>query len=245
MANFNRFISGYDICKRALRVIGVPVPVSISGATDATSIQVWALLTELGQELLGAFEWSMKTRTFTITTDPLVKVYDLPEDLSGFISATAWNNTSRLPMQGPMTAQQWALLVARNLGGTTITLQYRINNNQLELYYSPSEPATVSIQYISRGWVQDGGDPAILKDEMVADGDICLFDPRLMVAMLRWRWRRAKGFDTTDLEEEYNIALENAKNADVPGQDLDLSYPGSSSNYLGYKNIPDTGYGQS
>jgi hypothetical protein len=227
-----------------LSAIGLPVPTSVAGSTDQVSIQLWSLLTELGQELLSEHQWQFKTKTYIINTDPLTKLYDLPIDFVRFIDDTAWNRTARLPLVGPMTEQQWSLLVARQLGGTTFQLQYRINNNQLELYYSPPDPNTLALSYVSRGWVQDGSDPSIFKDTMEADGDICLYDPRLIVSFLRFRFRRAKGFNTTDLEMEYNTALENAKNADSPGQTLNLSYSGQNDGYLGYKNMPDTGYGQ-
>lgn len=243
MAANNRFITGYEIVRRALSVIGLPVPVSVAGSTDAVAVQCWALLTELGQELLNDHQWQLKTKTFTIVTDPLVKLYDLPVDFVRFVDNTDWNNTARLPLVGPMTEQQWALLVARQLGGTTFQLQYRLNQDQLELYYSPSTPNTLSLTYISRGWVQDGSDPLLFKDMMEQDSDICLFDPRLIISMLRFRYRRAKGFDTTDLEQEFNDALVNAQNNDSPAQTLNLSYMGRDDGYLGYKNMPDTGYG--
>lgn len=242
MADINRQITGYEVVKRVLQAIGLPVPATVAGSTDALAVQMWSLLTELGQELLDEYSWQFKTKTYTIVTDPLIKTYDLPEDFESFIDATAWNATARIPLAGPMTEQQWAMLIARQLGGTTFQLQYRINQSKLELYYSPSEPNTITVTYKSRGWVQSGTDPLIFKDYMELDTDICQYSPRLIVSMLRFRWRRAKGFDTTDLEQEYIKALDFAKNADVPGQDLKLSYGGDYP-YLGYYNIPDTNYG--
>jgi len=246
VADYNSRISGYEIVKRVLRVVGLPVPQSVAGATDAVSVQIWQLLTELGQELLDEYQWQFRTRVFSVTTDPLIKTYDLPTDFDRFIDSTGWNNTARIPLIGPMTEQQWALLIARQLGGTTLRLQYRINQNKLELYYSPSQPNDLAMTYIGRGWVQDATDPLKYKDTMEADGDICMYDPRLIVSMLRFRWRRAKGFDTTDLEQEFINALMNAKSKDTPGVDLPLSQgrngPGQFP-YLGYFNMPDTGYG--
>lgn len=244
MADYNVRITGQEIVKRVLRVVGLPVPPSIAGATDAVSVQIWQLLTELGQELLDEFQWQFRTKTWSFPTDPLLTTYLLPVDLNRFIDLTGWNATGRIPLMGPMTEQQWALLKARQLGGNTMWLQYRINQGKLELYYSPSVPNTLTMTYDSRGWVQDAADPTKFKDQMENDGDVCVYDPRLIVAMLRFRWRRAKGFDTTDLEQEYINALTNAQNKDVPGQDLQLSTGNNGGfPYLGYTNMPDTGYG--
>ncbi len=244
MAAYNPRISGYTCVQRVLRTIGLPVPVSAAGATDAVSVQIWSLLTELGQELMELFDWQMRTKTLVITTAPGVLTYALPDDLVRLVDSTGWNMTAQIPMIGPMTSQQWALLKARELGGTDLRLQYRVNDGKIELYYSPSEPATLNFQYISRGWVQDASDPMIFKDTVEADGDIVLFEPRLIVAMLRFRWRQAKGFETSALEREFKQALEVAKNNDTPADDLRMSY-GSQFPYLGYFNMPDTGYGQS
>ncbi len=244
MADYNPRISGYDCVKRVLRVVGLPVPVSAAGATDAVTVQIWQMLTELGQELMELFDWQLRTKTLVITTDPLVTTYALPSDFVRFVDSTDWNMTARIPLIGPMTAQQWALLKARQLGGTTLRLQYRINNNKLELYYSPSAANVLNLQYVSRGWVQDASDPLKFKDTLEADGDIMMFEPRLMVAMLRYRWRQAKGFETSALEREFKQALEQAKNDDVPGSDLALSSASNQFPLLGYMNMPDTGYGQ-
>lgn len=242
MAANNRTQTGFQIVQRVLRAIGLPVPVSVASATDTLSVQIWSLLTELGQELLGMHQWTFKEKVFTITTDGVSLIYDLPDDFVRFVDQTGWNNTSRLPLQGPLTAQEWALLTARNLGGTTIALQYKLFNGKVQFYYVPTAANTVQMTYVSRGWVQDSVDPLIFKDTMEADADICLYDPRLMVAMLRWRWRRAKGFNTTDLEQEFITAFTNATNADSPGRALNLSgtlnYP-----YIDLRNVPDTGIG--
>lgn len=236
----NRTQTGFQIVQRVLRAIGLPVPTSAAGATDTLSVQIWSLLTELGQELLNEHEWSFKTKTFTITTDGSL-LYDLPDDFVRLIADTGWNNTSQIPVGGPISPQAWSYITARNLG-TTVQLLWRQVNDQIEFFSVPSTPQTVQFQYISRGWVQDKDNAATFKDTMENDADICLYEPRLMVAMLRFRWRRAKGFNTTDLEMEYKRALENARNNDSPGQTLFLSgapnFP-----YLGDQNIPDTGYG--
>lgn len=238
----NRTQTGFQIVQRTLRAIGLPVPVSISGATDTLSVQIWSLLTELGQELLNEHQWTFKEKVFTINTVSGTLLYDLPADFVRFVDSTGWNNTSRLPLQGPLTAQEFALLTARNLGGTTIALQYRLFNGQVQFYYVPVTANVVQMTYVSRGWVQDATTSTTFKDTMEADADICLYDPRLMVAMLRWRWRRAKGFNTTDLELEYRTAFNAATNADSPGRDLNLSgtlnYP-----YIDLRNVPDTGIG--
>jgi len=221
MAADNRFVTGKTIVDRALRSIGLPVPTSASGATDTLSVQIWALLTELGQELLDAHQWSLRGPLIhEFVTTPPELIYQLPTDFNRYIDVTGWDVANRLPLQGPLTAQEFAYIKARNLASTAYAIQWTIGSGQIQFTYVPATPSTIRILYQGRHWVRDGSNSNLYKDTIENDDDVCLYDPRLMVAMLRFRWRQAKGFNTTDLEQQYLKALENAKNADSPGRDL-------------------------
>jgi hypothetical protein len=242
MADFNRRISGYDCVKRVLGGQGLPIPVSASGSQNALDRQIWALLTEVGQDLLEKHNWQGLNNTYTITTVPGQTTYPLPNDFQSFIDSTAWNNNARLPLIGPMSDQDWALLQARQLGGTTLRMQYIIQDDNVEFYAVPTEVQTITMPYISRGWVRDATNPLLYRDYVANDGDTIMYAPRLIIAALKRRFRIEKGFDATAADEEYRLALEAAKYNDSPKKDLSLNsragYP-----YLGYWNMPDTNYG--
>ncbi len=245
MPDFNKFITTGEVVARVLQEMSLSVPVSISGSTDSTTALLWALLQREGEKLLGeADEWQMLNRTFTINTVADQLEYALPDDLESIVDDTGWNNTSRIPLIGPMTSQQWRLLQARQLGGTTLRLQYIIQDNKIVFYFAPSAAQEITFDYKGRGWVQDGTDPAVYRDYPENDSDIVLYKPRLIVAALKNRWRIEKGFDTVASSAERADALEDAKYTDRPKNVLSLGrqsrYP-----YLGYFNMPDTGYGSS
>lgn len=238
-----RFITAGEAVTRVLKSMSLSVPVSVSGSSDSTTALLWFLLGEVGREILDKHsEWQMLDRVMTINTIPGETRYSLPSDFQHFIDETGWNNTARIPLIGPMTTQQWRLLQARQLGGTTLRLQYVIENDEVVFYFAPSDTQEVTISYKGRGWVQDENDPTVYKDNPENDADIVLFDQNLIVAALKDRWRREKGFDTTvsaaDYQEKLNFAVMN----DRPRNALSISgrsrYP-----YLGYWNMPDTGYG--
>ena len=242
MANFNRRISGYEVIKRVLGSQGLPIPVSAAGSQNAIDKQLWTFITEVGQDLLEKANWQSLTRVMTINTVPGQKIYPVPEDFQSFIDSTAWNNTARLPLIGPMSSQDWALLEARQLGGTTLRMQYIMRDGEVEFYAVPDEPQTITMPYTSRGWVRDANNANEYRDYVENDGDIILYDPRLIISALKRRFRIEKGFDATAADEEYTMALEAAKYNDKPKKDLSLNgrpgYP-----YLGYWNMPDTNYG--
>lgn len=241
MSNFNAYITCNECIRRVLGPMGLPKPANVFDATDQISRQMIDLLTECGQELLGEYNWQDIIATQTIVTDTNTS-YAIPDDWERYIDDTEWNNTGRIPMIGPMTPSQWRMLQARQLGGTTLRLQYVIRANKIVLYYAPTPAQTLQIDYISRGWLIDGTDNTIRRDTVQKSDDLIIYSPRLIVPMLKWRFRESKGFDSMAAKEEYESALEIAKYSDRPHSALPISgrqsYP-----YLGSQNIPDVNFG--
>lgn len=241
MSNFNAFKTANDVIRAVTGVQGLTKPTDISVSPDKTTQQLLDLLNELGSELLDKHDWQSLIRTFSVATTTATE-YDLPSDLMRFIDEAAWNHTTRLPMIGPLNSQQWRMLLARRLGGTTLRVQYTIRDGKMVLYFAPTPSQDLEMDYISRGWVMDADDNTIRKDFVEKAGDIILFRNDLVVAGLKARFRDAKGFDTTDAERRYRAILEKAISDDRPHQALSLTGR-SAFPYLGYVNMPDTGYG--
>lgn len=241
MADFNRLVSAGEVVNRVLGSLGLPRFTNVASSSDATARQLWALLNECGQDLIDEYDWQILLRTYEFTTGAGTE-YALPADFQRFIGTTGWNNTSRLPLIGPINRQQWRMLQARQLGGTTLRLQYVIEAGLIKLYFAPTPAQTLAIDYVSRAWIQDAAAPTTFRDQLVDDADIVLFPPRLMVAYLKHKWRDAKGFDSNSSYAEYRQQLSAAKGNDMPKKDLNLAgravYP-----YLGVGNLPDTHLG--
>lgn len=242
MADISRQLSGYEIVKRVLATLGLGVPNSVASSSDTMTVQIWALLTECGQNLLGEYEWQWLQKTHTINTVPGTLIYPVPGDLDRFLNMSAWNKTSMLPLGGPLSGQSWSFLQARQLGGSTLQLQFTIRGDELIFYSVPATPQVLAIEYQSRGWVRDATNPATFKDFMEGDGDVCLYDPQLIISYLKYKWREAKGFETSALERAYLKALAAAQAKDSPGVDLPISTR-QSSGLIGGLNLPVTGYG--
>lgn len=239
----SRFTTALDIVQQAAVRSGLPKPAVASGSTDALTAQLWSLLAESGQEMAKGYNWEQLQATYLFATAPGVTQYDLPADFDGFANSTAWNRTSRLPMIGPASPQDWQTLVARNLGGNTISLIYRQIGQSLVLYSSPSSAQQVAFEYKSRNWVTDATNPLVSRDSPINDGDIVMFDQTLMVAALRLKLRQEKGFDTTVQQQAFNDLFDAATARDTDAPVLSASHK-SRYPLLGYLNIPDTNYGQ-
>lgn len=249
MAFTRRMMAG-DICKEALALQGLPVPTTIAtNANDASARQIWASLRTQGRRLckpIKTHRWQVLTRTWALTTEPGKTKYLLPLDHDAFHDSTAWNNTSRLPMIGPASGPQWACLKARSLGGTTLSVVYRIAEDMLELYHDYSDPQQLAIDYNSRGWVRLASstrENPVYADAPVEDGDMVLFDPEMMVAALQYSFQTAKGFDTTAISQLLDRLIEAAIDNDTDAPILSMTGGGGESLLSMQNNVPDTGYG--
>jgi hypothetical protein len=241
MPNFNRTPTAFKVVGDVLRILGLPVTTTIAGSTDKTVVQMWQLATEVGQQLMDEHDWQFLYADMTVVTTPGNNVYPLPDDFGGFGDDASWNRTNRLPAIGSLTEVEWAMLKARNLGGTTFAMMYIISNNAVEFYDVGSTPQTIVLPYASRGWVV-AADNVTHRDELQADDDKILFDPQLFKVALKLAWQTAKGFDVTGSSAEMDRVLGNAKDKDAPARTLSLR-KGANGVLLNQINIPDTNYG--
>lgn len=247
MAAFTKHPTALDVVQTVQGLMGLPVSIAaVTNSTDETAQQLLRLLTWSGRRLCkptSTYRWSTLLRTFTLLTNPVDTIYDLPSDWDSFEDLTGWNFTSRLPMLGPATDPQWQCLKARNLGSSTISVIYRVRGDKFEIYNTFSTVQDLRIDYSSRAWVQDAADPLVYRDYILNDDDILLLDNELLTAKCKLAFMTAKGFDTTAAQSEYNEIEEAAICADADAPVLQVArsdtYPLISTQF----NVPDTGYG--
>jgi hypothetical protein len=224
--------------------MAMTAPTTIAGSTDKRSQQFWQLATDCGQQLaMDSYKWQVLNTDFTINTIIGEPRYALPDDFDGFVADSSWNYSTRLPVIGALQEFEWQMLKARLLAGTTFTALFRVADDYVEFYDTPSVSQTIVLPYTSRGWVQSAADPLIRKDNLEVDGDVVLYDPQLFKAKLKLAWYESKQFNTAKVQKAYDMALAAAKANDSPGRTLSLAR-GSDYPYLGVLNLPDTGYGQ-
>ena len=236
---WNKTITGAQAVSDVMRNLGFTPPSVISSSTDQIAAHLWSLATEVGQLLLDEHDWQLLSAEHTITTVPGTTEYALPDDWHRYIPDSEWNRTTRLPVVGALKEFEWQALKARNLAGTTFTMLYVVQNGNVVFYEDTDTAQTVVFPYVSRGWVQDGTD---YRDNLTSDSQIVLYDPQLFKLALTLAWKDAKGFDLARSQAAYEAQLRAAKGRDTTSRTLSLvnntGYP-----YLGYVNIPDSGYG--
>jgi len=247
MANFNRTASALDIVQNVQGQLALPVSgAAVTAPNDETAQQLVRLLTWCGRKLIkptSTYRWSHLLKTWVLITDPLLKLYPLPEDWDSFEDLTGWNFTSRLPMLGPASDPQWQCLLARTMGSSTLSVIYRTRGGKFELSATYSTPQELRIDYSSRAWVKTNDPLNPLRDYIAADDDLVLYDNELITAKLKLAFLTSKGFDTAAAQGEYDELEEAAICADSDAPVLGVSradaYPLISTQF----NAPDTGFG--
>lgn len=237
---FTRRITAGQAVRDIMRSLGLDTPDNVAESEDSNAVLLWFLATRAGQKLLGEMDWQFLSAEHTVTTVIGQSAYPLPPDLDRYIPDASWNRTTRLPAIGSLSEPEWQMLKARQLEGTTFTMLFRIQDDFLVFYDTPSVAQTIVLPYTSRAWVIR--DDASFADHVEQDSDLIRYDRQLFAAALRLEWDTEKKFDTSASTLAYNSLLAAARGKDAPGRTLTLNqmaaYP-----YLGVINIPDTGYG--
>lgn len=219
-------------------------------STDANIKQMCWLLKSLGRELIHARTgppWSYLRKEYVFTTVAGQSQYCLPQDWHNMIEQTGWNRTNRLPVGGPLSAQEWQYLKAR-LVGVVFNVLIRPMNRSMNLYPDTNTPGgyVIAMEYCSSWWVSPTGAPnATTTDIPTLSSDRVWFDPLLLIRGLKLSFLKAKGFDTTSAQQDYNRVLAAAEAQDAPSRKMSLNRNTVLwyDPLLGQQNIPITGFG--
>lgn len=180
-----------DFCKRA----GLPSPPVAAGATDDTTVQVVALLNEGIQEICDryALQELMTRKNFNHSNGTDYLALDLAADVPDWkytSPLTIWNTSTRLPLRGPATIQEWQQIIVMTVAPATFT--YTLYGNAVRIYPVPAVPADIlfSFFYQSKCGVTDGTDVFETYNTDIMTPRIPSY---LVEADLKWRWKKEKG----------------------------------------------------
>jgi hypothetical protein len=241
-----RYETAVQAITQAALECGLPNPgTNPFTSTDPAILQMTGLLTSSGRELLQMREWQRMIVSYTLTVaNGDTGFYNLPADYDRHIDQTDWNPTNRLPLGGPLTAQDYTYLINTNLASSTIYISFREKDGQFVILPQPPPVGQViTFEYVSRYWVALTGAPTVLaSDAVVNPSDIILYDPILIQKLLKLRWLEAKKFDTTAASQQFENALMARSGQDKSAPVLSAArargFP-----YLDDRNVPETGYG--
>jgi hypothetical protein len=185
-----------EIVNAASIELGFEATTAAVQSTEQKFIQFGALLNALGQMLVKRSEWRALKLDYAFNTAIGVDKYALPADFDRLINQSAWDGARRAPVFGPTSSQYWQLLKHT---GAVASLQYRfrLRGANFTVDPVPADVRSLSFEYVSNAWVQDGDTPSSLKSAATKDSDMPVLDRRLLVEGLKLSFLAAHGFDVT------------------------------------------------
>lgn len=235
------------IVQNVAGMVAYPVPNDPAGSEDPAVQQMVQAANMAGNELLSMFDWQelIKRHSMTIQASEAnqkERAFDLPEDLFKWVDQTNWNATTQFPSLGPVSPQMWQQLLIRTTL-PTLSFYWQVRDNKIYVLAPPSAPQTMSVFYLSAGWVRDQNDANLYKNRLTQNGDVALLDATVITLYTRVKWLEMKGLDSSAAMRDFSIAFDNRKNtekgAPVLSMVRDFRFP-----YIQpLINTPDTGMG--
>lgn len=244
MPNFDTVAQVISQAGRELSLLAADVTDPYS-STDPNILLMTSLLSSAGRDIIREHQWTQSIAEHSFTTSLGVESYNLPAGFLRMINQTGWDRTTRFPLGGPLSPQEWQFLQAR-LAAVTFRVLFRPLQGTLHIYAGTTVPAghNIRFEYMSALWVAPTATPTTgTKDAPTLASDVLLFDTHLMSRALKRAWKREKGFDTTAAEEDYQRALQSVMRDDSPAPVLNLSRRARNELPIGEQSIPLTGFG--
>lgn len=188
---------------------GLPIPPTVLDSGDNQVLQLAALANELIEDLCDRWTWQLFTREALFTTVAGANQGAIstlaPQGFLRILQETIFNRTLRLPIFGPMWAQDWQAQKA--LPATGPLYRYRVLGNQLLFMPDAAPGHTCVFEYASN--LAIAGTDGTLRAAFAEDSDTFLLSEPLLVAGLRWKWKAEKGLSYAEDFRRYETLVSN------------------------------------
>lgn len=212
-----------ELVQRFCRRQGLKYPAQVATSTEELVLQILELLNEELDDITQRQTWqglAYETTWTTVATESQGQLATLaPHGFVSVINSTLWDRTQQVPFVLAGAAEAWQYLKA--LGFTGPFSEYRIRGNELLMIPVPSAGNTGAFEYRSNLAVLDV-DGTTRKRYFAADDDTPILQDSLMLAGLRWRWKREKGLDYGEDFRRYEELVANAAGRDGTKPVLDM-----------------------
>ena len=214
-------------------------------STDQNILLLTDLLASVGDRLQSEGDWPQLRKEYVFTTNSSQNIYPLPSDFHEMVDQSGWNRSSRMPLAGPATSQEWQYLKSR-APGLLINVVFRLEGGVLDINPGASPPiATVAFEYISSNWAASYGQTAPNKSYPSVATDLIWFDSELVMAGLKLYWLLEKNEDAEAANDRFDRALGHAieKSTGAVTISLDGALRGVD-RLIDDRNLPITGFAQ-
>ena len=217
--------------------VGITAPTVVTTSTDTNIINLLALAQTSGKAMAKDYDWQELTSySGTIAATGTVLIGGITTIFGGafdrIVNQTLWDTTTRLPVDGPLTIQQWQQFKASNVVGPPY--QFVIYGGNL--YIGPTALASgdvLTCYYISKYWCQSSA--AVGQTAWAADDDTAVIPEELLKLDLIWRWKQKNGLAYAEDMETAQAEFEKYTAQNTPARVLFIG----GRNILYPANIPE------
>lgn len=240
-----------SIVQDACDEMAIPRPDTLIASSDETARQYLSVISRCGEIVANEPDtgWEILQKLHEFVSVLNQAEYDLPSDYGRLTIDTVWDRAQLTPMQGPLSPAMWQTIKSGLIGNGIYFTRYRVvrsSTSPKKVFVvdpnSPTAGADLVYEYQSTDvWADAGLTATSTFPEL--DTDVTLLPRQLMFLCFKWRWRREKGLEYSTFLEEYNQELDKYSARDRPQPGFSMEGNRYRQNFLGYMNIPDTGYG--
>jgi hypothetical protein len=193
----------------------LPSPATVYGSSDAQVVQIKALLEETGIDMASRVAWEGITFEATVTSiaaeDQGALTAVATNGFKYIKNGTIWDRTSKLPILGPLSSQEWQALKALVTAGPRY--RFRIRGGHLLINPIMVAGHTLAFEYVSANWIL-AANLTTYQTFFGADTDTLLLPDTELLQGLRWRWKREKGLSYDEDFRTYEQMLKDAAGRD-------------------------------
>jgi len=199
-------------------------PDALVGVTDDNTAQkLYRHLIRSVKWLAVHYDWQLLRKEKTHTTlAAAAQTGAIPSDFLRFVDGSFWNRSTKSPVSGPLTAQEWQALQASTI--TRVTDAFYVRGGVLYLSPTPAAGETLSYEYIKNAIGTDTTG-ATDRTAFTVDTDLTYFDDELVVLEMAWRYRKAEGEDYAEEHREAQLRAANLIGHDGGKRTLDMGRP--------------------
>lgn len=185
-------------------------PSTLVTPTDPNVLQLTYLFYAVGRDLVAAKYWNQLKRQATITTADTDNLYALPTDFYAPCIDTHYNQDEDEKLIGPISDSEWnwnTYGVSSSSGDQKFRIFGRNNEQQIQIYPTPSSAQTISFDYISNCWIRAIAG-STWATTITLDTDVVAFDDDIMILGLKAKIQKERGLEYQSNMAAYQRKLE-------------------------------------
>lgn len=204
---------------------GLPRPTLIIGNEDPSIIQMLGLCNAVIEDLADRGAWQVGTFSTTFTTVATEAQGTMrtlfPYGYKALVNNSMYNQTTRLPVEGPISAVEWEAYKALPTG--RIFPRYRIFQDQLWMQPAPVAGQTVGVEYESLYLITNTTSGVTVPVKyFTTDLDDFKLNEAILINGLSWMWASEKGLAYAETFSKYETLVVNALGRDGGAAALNL-----------------------